>query len=388
MAHATASVVSSKQSEARNNIGTSEHLGALDGLRGLMALWVVLGHACTKTGMTFLPIVRSPHYAVDGFMLLSGFLMTYHYALRAAKEPWSSPHTWLIFYIRRFFRISPLYYVSLLPAYALYTQFRDWSEAIHAKVGGAGALSSPPLGVTHIVLHLTYLFGLAPTYHSSLIVPDWSLSLEMQFYLVFPFLMLLAARFGWVSLAAVAAGAWLWATSRFGIAQFFTQPSPLPMSLLWFVIGMLWAKAYLSREDRRQTWMVVGAAALALVPRDAHDIALVATFAWVLFSGEAFWLGRLAGRARTALSGRVGKFMADASYSVYLTHLMFLTPISYFLLKYEGIGPVYRFAIAASATILLSYGAARPLKVIEDHGISAGRLLVRRISPMQTSNQK
>ena len=53
------------------------HLPALDGLRGLAALWVLVGHVAQNTPVQsrvlWLPLNNS--LAVDLFMMLSGFLM-------------------------------------------------------------------------------------------------------------------------------------------------------------------------------------------------------------------------------------------------------------------------------------------------------------------------
>ena len=84
----------------------------LDGLRGLAALWVLAGHCVLFSGWS-LPIVDKPDLGVDLFMMLSGFLMVFHYQLRSKKEPWSEPGTWLKFWTRRYFRIAPLYYLLL-----------------------------------------------------------------------------------------------------------------------------------------------------------------------------------------------------------------------------------------------------------------------------------
>jgi peptidoglycan/LPS O-acetylase OafA/YrhL len=47
--------------------------------------------------------------AVYAFMVMLGFLMALHFRLREQQDPWQSPRTWWIFYVRRFFRIAPLY---------------------------------------------------------------------------------------------------------------------------------------------------------------------------------------------------------------------------------------------------------------------------------------
>jgi peptidoglycan/LPS O-acetylase OafA/YrhL len=353
-------------------------LGALDGLRGVMAFWVLVGHACTQSGMALIPIIRSPRYAVDGFMVLSGFLMTYHYSLRARKEPWTRPATWLKFYVRRFFRISPLYYASLVPAYCLYNGYNTWTAAIRNHVGLPRLTPAAPVSLHHFLLHLTYMFGIWPAYHASLILPDWSLSLEMQFYLAFPFLMLMVLRFGWPTMTVFAAGIWLVA-SHLAFAHYFQQPSPLPLSLLWFLIGMTWAHAYLKDGKRKMYPGVLSGCGLALVSLDPHAVILIGFLAWVLFSDGWVSLGPSATLVRRALSSSVCRYMADASYSVYLTHLLILTPTSYFLITRTQAGSGVSFAVEVAVTGAVCYLAAKPLSLVENLGISFGRKLCGRI---------
>ena len=125
-------------------MNSQNRLGTLDGLRGSMSLWVLLGLTCSLTGMHFIPVVRSTHYAVDGFMILSGFLMAYHYMLRAAKEPWTTPSTWKSFYIRRYFRLSPVYYLLLIPAFFLRPQYDHWMGTVHNLVDASQRIPANP----------------------------------------------------------------------------------------------------------------------------------------------------------------------------------------------------------------------------------------------------
>lgn len=67
----------------------SKRIGCLDGLRGLAALWVLLGHSLQLTGW-HLPILSSPDLGVDLFIMLSGFLMVFHYRLRETANPGKS----------------------------------------------------------------------------------------------------------------------------------------------------------------------------------------------------------------------------------------------------------------------------------------------------------
>jgi peptidoglycan/LPS O-acetylase OafA/YrhL len=324
-------------------------------------------------------------------MILSGFLMAYHYILRSEREPWTKPSTWTTFYIRRYFRLSPLYYLLLLPAYLLYAQYDRWKEAVHQLVDAAQRMPPDP-AVTwqHVALHLSYLFGLFPTYHASLIIPDWSLSLEMQFYLVFPFLMLFILRFGWLAFAVAGSAIWLAATSHaLGLAQRFVQPAPLVLSLMWFVVGMLWASAYLEKNAVVARNRVLLACGLSLLSLDLHDIILVFVFAWVIFASGRLSLGGTLAYTRRALSNKFSSFLADASYSVYLTHLLILTPVAYLLCTHTHFGSMLRFLIAATLTIAISYGLARPLEVLENAGIQLGKRLTGKSSqpPKPTAAQ-
>src|SRR5687768_12405012 len=93
-----------------------DRLGCLDGMRGLAALWVVIGHVLILCQWG-VPIVATPEYAVDLFMMISGFLMFYQMSLRAEREPLNKSSSWFRFWIRRFFRIAPVYYVVLAIAF-------------------------------------------------------------------------------------------------------------------------------------------------------------------------------------------------------------------------------------------------------------------------------
>ncbi len=170
----------------------SARVECLDGLRGLAALWVLMGHCVILAGWS-LAIIDKPDLGVDLFMMLSGFFMVFHYQERAKQEPWSEPRTWLKFWTRRYFRISPLYYLALVFALGLGPMILVWRNLID----DFSHLVPYPASIyidhsfANIALHLTFLFGLLPAYSVHTPLPDWNLGLEMQFYAVFPALMLL-----------------------------------------------------------------------------------------------------------------------------------------------------------------------------------------------------
>ncbi|MDO9607223.1 MAG: hypothetical protein Q7J26_01760 [Brevundimonas sp.] len=70
---------------------SDERIAPLEGVRGLMAWWVVLGHYAHTVGLTN-PILENNALAVDVFVILSGFVITFA-DLEEAGALHSLPHT-------------------------------------------------------------------------------------------------------------------------------------------------------------------------------------------------------------------------------------------------------------------------------------------------------
>src|SRR5436190_12154075 len=92
------------------------HYVALDGLRGLAILLVMAYHFCLPyTGFHghgsgwLLQLAQGGWMGVDLFFVLSGFLIT-----GILVDTRAHPHYFKVFFGRRFLRIWPLYYASLL----------------------------------------------------------------------------------------------------------------------------------------------------------------------------------------------------------------------------------------------------------------------------------
>jgi peptidoglycan/LPS O-acetylase OafA/YrhL len=261
-------------------------LRSLDLIRGAMALLVFLSHVSIATGsMNAFPLLfRFGGIAVEVFMFVSGFLMTWHYLDREHKEPWSAPSTWRQFYVRRFFRIAPLYYLLVTAAFALQTTLMPMNEHLHdtfppawAGVSTAHDPTIHDLTPLNLALHYSFLFGFVPAYASNTLLPDWSIGLEMQFYLAFPFLALLFRRAGpWVSTVLLCGAGFLarrWMaegiTSEPGPLGLFPMATFLPLRIAVFTSGMLAAFgiAALSRGHRADKASAWGQAELGCCSR-------------------------------------------------------------------------------------------------------------------------
>jgi peptidoglycan/LPS O-acetylase OafA/YrhL len=333
----------------------------LDGIRGLMAIWVFIYHAQFLTGA---PIhIPAGAIAVDVFMFISGLLMAFHYRNRQAAEPWESPTTWGQFYIRRIFRIAPLYYIFLCLTFMSLPSFISWERDIYAvfPLPWEDALARDPsaygLTLSNVFLHLSFLFGMFPTYASNNTLPDWSLSLEMQFYCLFPFMMLFSRRFGFGALVIICtvifAGSWklfgVYITSEPKVFGVFPQPSLLALKINCFLIGILVSEHFHQRRKDHPSLILMVAVALCLYHQALSFAAVVVVTAALLFGTESwrdFGLIDGVNLVRGAFSSRLARHFGDISYGIYLSHMLVGIPIAYFLLRI----PTY---LAASGTLRL-----------------------------------
>ena len=149
------------------------HVPALDGLRGLAVLLVLIFHIAQSEPAPAVGIARAICQAtrlgqtgVDLFFVLSGFLIT-----GILHDTKASPRYFLNFYGRRTLRIFPLYYGVLIAAYVLMPAF----------------FGVRPLGVDPIWLW-TYTANLPTTFgvDGGTFGHFWTLAIEEQFYLVWP----------------------------------------------------------------------------------------------------------------------------------------------------------------------------------------------------------
>lgn len=162
------------------------YIPAVDQLRGIAALWITVYHAVhllnyytlfkrpfafdywPSAGNPLSALIIEGHAAVGLFMVLSGFILTY--------GAWDKRIIYRDFFTNRFLRIYPL--ALFLVAVAVYAspQNFSWPALLQTLFLGhnlPGALIGSPY---------TDMF--------------WAISVEFQFYLIFPFLCLLLRKGG------------------------------------------------------------------------------------------------------------------------------------------------------------------------------------------------
>ncbi len=366
-------VASAAQPEAASlQCGPPARNGALDGIRTVAIAFVVLYHF-------HVPGFRGGFIGVNVFFVLSGYLITtllLHERARTGRI--RLPAFWL----RRLLRLYPALLVMVLVGVLLW-QVVD---------GGGGATLDPSASAG---LVLSYTGNLARAYaHISqgIFSPTWSLSMEEQFYLVWPPILALVILAGlrrrWMlaGLTTLAIG------SSVAAILLYRAPSGSGTPDIYFspvlnvgplVIGCALAVAMTTGRVRRVLagpWGVVsatlGLAGILLAEFTLNDdwkqealvvgleLPLVAVASALLIAGVT---GRSSPIA-TAFSIRpVAWFGRNLSYSLYLWHMLVLAVVASVLSGVAGTVTAIGLSlvIAALSWLLIERPVGRLRKRLE-----------------------
>ncbi|HLK04149.1 MAG TPA: acyltransferase [Candidatus Acidoferrum sp.] len=173
---------------------SSTRIPELDGIRGIAILSVLCFHYLSMEGLTaqgsitdrLQRLVILGGTGVDLFFVLSGFLIGG--ILLDVKE---SPRFFSTFYIRRFFRIFPVYY-AWITAYILVAAFGGKRLLALSHSGKA-----PPLDFdiyNHYLFIQNFFLDRLHNLAGSWFDHTWSLAVEEQFYVLIPLLIWLFSR--------------------------------------------------------------------------------------------------------------------------------------------------------------------------------------------------
>lgn len=290
-----------------------KHDQRLDGIRGLAVLLVLFHHALQEIPVrgpvdaAVFNLAGTLWFGVDFFFVLSGFLIT-GILLRNRQRP----SYFQSFYARRILRIFPLYF-CLLPGILLLA--KHYSGSAHW-----------PSDTVFDFLYLSNVHNALHGWPSRFASHLWSLSVEEQFYIVWPFLIFVVPprrTIAFISATAVAV-----VTGRL-----FSSASSTAVYNLFHWDGLL-VGALLAAMDQegvawpRSRWrMILGAACVLLaVPQ------IGAGFDWQHWHGLqtiSYTLIAIAGAAvialtrsseRTIFNNGILTAFGRRSYAVYLLH--------------------------------------------------------------------
>ena len=311
---------------------------------------------------TLKQVLSGGRAGVDLFFVLSGFLIT-----GILLDTRRSPNYFRVFYARRILRIFPLYYCSLITVFGI---ARFW----------------PPLAAmlpnTHDQLfYFVYLNNwwvlLRAAWHPNLIGHFWTLAVEEQFYLLWPFIV------------------WRWARKQVEFIALFGIFFALFIRIAVFAIygpvrdlienpfcrmdsvlmGALLASLVRRRELpdlalRRFFWISI-ATAVALIASGFSRLLVcqVALSPIFVFSGLAVVFGSLVSRVflghnsqtilQTIMRSRLLTFCGKYSYGMYVYHIPLLWLAVRHFTDMKPTSNLATFSVLSCAVILLTLVIAK-----------------------------
>ena len=334
----------------RTSKAARERLESIDALRGIAGLYIVLYH---------LALIPQPSLPVPGwasqFILRGGagvtlfFIMSAFCLCLSMQVREREPHAIKRFYLRRVFRIVPLFYVWLI------------ASLVRDKF---------LFGVTHswqdIALNMFLGFNFVPGKHSGIVWASWVLSVEMVFYLLFPIIYRYVNDYrkalGFFFFTLLVAGLYTGLANYLPIMDserktfiHFSFLHQLPI----FAFGMFTFfifEQFVQGRSLARSWgvVLVGGAVFG------YSTLLGGGFNFLL--EDYYWQGVIFGTlvlglAITPLGVLVNRhtcFYGEISYSLYLNH-----PTLVFMLI-----PVYRIIYAIDMPTSLQYGGCLLLTLV------------------------
>jgi peptidoglycan/LPS O-acetylase OafA/YrhL len=328
-----------------------ERLAFLDGLRGLAALYVVLFHAMVEAhasgrsisapAVAAFAALRHGHYAVDVFIVLSGYCLM----RPVARDPNGRLAGGFARYLgRRARRIIPPYYAALGLCWALAATV----PALGRRGGGPWDLALPTGGAGVVASHLLLVQNWGPGWIYRIDPPAWTVATEWQIYLLFPALIALRGRAGSAATVAIAFGfGWVIA----GLGPAVANPAMVrlcPWLLGLFALGMAAATDGDGQGPVRRPlgWIVAAVVALGVplwLDAPNRDVMLADPIVGAL---AALLIARLARRSARGestpllrvLSSPAVARLGSISYSLYLIHFPLLA-LAGSLLRSRGVAP-------------------------------------------------
>ncbi|RYX81308.1 acyltransferase [bacterium] len=281
-------------------------------LRAFAAISVLIFHATTTDGYSLFGWTGfyHGHHGVDVFFVISGFIM-----FTAARGEGVAN-----FLLARLFRIYPLYWIALL------------LTVILSLCTTSYGLSGRELFAS-ILLWPRYSFG-HPDQIWPILVPGWTLTYELFFYIVFAIGISLkrVVMFPTTFLIALIG---MGLVVDFKIAPMVVATNPI---LAEFVVG-LWIGVIVSRRTLS-------------IPSVAVAWGVLALSFWLLNWTMALVMANAAGIVATALAMEPVfqrkkfaslKLLGDASYSIYLVHVLVLgLPQTFFPDKFINLDVISR----------------------------------------------
>lgn len=153
----------------------------IDSLRGIAILLVILvhvGYMYNETILHYYPnflykFIRNGQLGVQLFFIVSALTLTMSWYSRLEES-----HKIIKFFIRRFFRIAPLFYLAII--YFTFEKFLNFNLTTF------NFSEIPRKGIIYSFL---FINGFFPKYINSIVPGGWSITIEFMFYSITPLIL-------------------------------------------------------------------------------------------------------------------------------------------------------------------------------------------------------
>ena len=284
-----------------------EYIPALEGMRSLAVLAVLFFHL----EINFFP---GGFLGVDLFFVISGFIITRNLLFDLERQRFSLKD----FYYRRFRRIIPALVATIFITLLCAVVIVPAAElALTAKSAVYSLLS---LGNINFWLESGYFDSSA---HTKPLLHTWSLSVEEQFYILWPTLLLIAASFRWRMLLAFSL-----LLASLALSGYYERSIPegvfflLPFRIHQFMAGGLVAILALSAAGiLGSISTLIGSAGLIWgFCSMTGDTSPLVGASWVTGCGFLILLGRQSPLSLLFYGNYPMQWIGARSYAIYLVH--------------------------------------------------------------------
>jgi peptidoglycan/LPS O-acetylase OafA/YrhL len=357
----------------------------IDALRGIAIVMVVLTHTAQPIKNLDPALRLFANYCQMGvqlFFIASALTLCLSYSAR-----YNEKNRVMAFYLRRFFRIAPLYYLAI-PLYFVLV-------AVKERYLFGSFVSVDTYSFKNIAANILFVHDFIPSAQNNIVPGGWSIGVEMVFYLVFPLLFAVFHKYAFdyrVMLLAICGSVIL----NFILMQNLDYPPEnngfvyylFSNQLAVFLTGMLVYKIIADKNiDNRQLLLAVSAGVFVVFLLASLAMGLLSFKFSFLFtpilSGLSFaGLAVFAAHHQNfpALLRKIGVL----SYPIYILHFAIANYVEPMILRkwnaVAGPAPAFQYFIFFVFNMAVAYAMARLAhKMLEAPAIEFGKSLISRL---------
>lgn len=326
----------------------------IDTARAICALWVLTAHLTIITNNR-LPLISDGWVAVEVFIFISGFLM-----FSILKGQTLNSKTYVNFIFRRFFRIVPFFYLSIL----FYTLFRAFytEQITNAEFffnsGNYISIYIQPINWLDIIKNIFFIHGIFPNEATKIFSPAWSLSLEMQYYAFAPFIIYFIIKYDLISivflfLINLLSNKLFGIYGNEGLLINYHFPSILSVRILLFSFGSIYYAYYEDNNARTTRNLIICIIFCYII------------YGWKTMFAVSFFIvaieitRKLSLKRTPALMIKLINFFSEISYGVYLIHQLMMAVAFYLINKScdeaTHLTALYYYILVAFLSFVTSY---------------------------------